>query len=182
MDPKSFKAPWWARWLRHLREAVDDKGGDVDASKNMHEWVSANPAFENVVYREHYLGVVPHPRNGPDAEELKRIDGVMAENVLVSSVDNCKKNISLMDKHSRSFEQVDHSCLDMAFQKSTCSTWSGTWRKKLSTKNTINILGCSVFMRGGVLIHSWCIRFSLDRLSLLYVASCMTYMFQFCPT
>lgn len=51
----------------------------------MHSWVLANPAFENVVDKEHFLGVVPHPRTGPNADALRQIDRTMAENILVNS-------------------------------------------------------------------------------------------------
>ena len=85
VDLSVYKAPWWARWLCHLRDAVNERGGDIHASAQMYSWVKANPAYENVVYLEHYLGVVPHPRTGPNAEALRQIDKIMADNVLVNS-------------------------------------------------------------------------------------------------
>jgi len=82
VDLSVYKEPWWARWLCHLRDAIKERGGDIHASEEMFSWVKANPAYENVVYMEHYLGVVPHPRTGPNAEALRQIDRAMADNVL----------------------------------------------------------------------------------------------------
>ena len=68
-----------------MREAVDERGGDVNAATHLHSWVARNPAFEGVVYREHFLAVVHPPRKGYQAETFRSVDEGMREIVLVNS-------------------------------------------------------------------------------------------------
>jgi len=84
VDRSGHSPPWWARWLSHVREAIDERGGDVNAATHLHSWVARNPAFESVVYREHFLAVVPPLRKGYQAEAFRNIDEGMRDIVLVS--------------------------------------------------------------------------------------------------
>jgi hypothetical protein len=63
-DRSTHSPPWWARWLSHLRDAFDEKGGDFNAATHLHSWVASNSAFEGVVYKEHFMPIVPPPRTG----------------------------------------------------------------------------------------------------------------------
>ena len=84
VDKTRYAPPWWARWLSHLRDAIDEKGGDINAATHLHSWVSRNPAFEGVVYREYFLWIVPPPRGPLEAEIFRSIDASMRENALVN--------------------------------------------------------------------------------------------------
>ncbi|KAF9521300.1 hypothetical protein CPB83DRAFT_778940 [Crepidotus variabilis] len=73
-----IRAPWWARWMYFFRNAVKEKGGDVDAATNLHTWVCSNSLFENVAYKEHWLPIVP----GLHTSQTGNIEENMKSNVL----------------------------------------------------------------------------------------------------
>jgi len=50
--------------LVHLRAAVRERGGDVDAATNLHNSVCNHPHFKEVRYKDHFLPVVPLPSAG----------------------------------------------------------------------------------------------------------------------
>ena len=62
VDRTSYSPPWYGRWLDHLREAIENRGGDVNAANRLHYWISSNRSFVNIVYREFFLPVCP-PRD-----------------------------------------------------------------------------------------------------------------------
>ena len=66
-----------------LRNAIEAKGGDVNAATHLYDWVRNNPAFKEVVYREYFLPAVPPPREGAKAEFWLKVDKSMRENLLV---------------------------------------------------------------------------------------------------
>jgi hypothetical protein len=73
----------------------------------MHDWVKSNPAFEDVIYHEHFLSVIPPPRDGPNAEFMRRCDRDMSRNVLVSpSASQSVRPTDQMDSHL--FAQAEH--------------------------------------------------------------------------
>lgn len=77
--------PWWGRWMTHLLKAVIKSGGDVNAATHLHEWILNNPIFEDVVYREFWLPVVPARRDASnDSEELRRRDKGLSDDCSVS--------------------------------------------------------------------------------------------------
>jgi hypothetical protein len=84
VNKNDFSGPWYARWLFYIRNGIDDRGGDVNAATHMHDWVKSNPAFEDMIYHEHFLSVIPPPRDGPNAAFMQRCDRDMSRNVLVS--------------------------------------------------------------------------------------------------
>jgi len=49
VDEFSDSPPHYSRWMKHVRKVIKDKGGDVDCSNKLLEFVTANPAFERVV-------------------------------------------------------------------------------------------------------------------------------------
>ncbi|KAF5335503.1 hypothetical protein D9611_012225 [Ephemerocybe angulata] len=51
--------PWWATFLAHLREAVIASGGDTTAATNIQDWIQGHEAFENIVYKDVWLPVIP---------------------------------------------------------------------------------------------------------------------------
>jgi len=94
-DKNDFSPPWWARWLSLLRNAIEARGGDINAATHLYDWVRNNPAFEEVVYREYFLPVVPPPREGAKAEFWVKFDKTMRENLLV-----CSDCITILDSHN----------------------------------------------------------------------------------
>jgi len=58
MDEQRLGHPWWSRWLRHLRTAIQTVGGEVDAATHLHSWVLGHPTFEDVVYKEFWLPII----------------------------------------------------------------------------------------------------------------------------
>ncbi|KAF5312136.1 hypothetical protein D9619_002720 [Psilocybe cf. subviscida] len=80
-DSQNLRAPWWAQWCTLMREAIQNIGGDTDAAAHLHEWILENPRFEDVVYREYWLPVVPPPigENYPDA--LRRFEEKVRKDV-----------------------------------------------------------------------------------------------------
>ncbi|PPQ99299.1 hypothetical protein CVT24_009167 [Panaeolus cyanescens] len=62
-----YQPPWWSCWFRLLRFAIQNNGGDVDAAPNIIKWVQDHPAFEEVVYKDFFLPIIPRPRN-PERE------------------------------------------------------------------------------------------------------------------
>lgn len=79
----SDSPPWWAKWLSHLRGAVDRQGGDIHAAEKLLLWVQGNSAFEGIVYKEHFLPVVPPPLTGRETELDIIIQEGQRENCLV---------------------------------------------------------------------------------------------------
>jgi len=73
----STSPPYCARWLDLLRWAIKQRGGDVDAANHLHAWVSSNPDFECITYREHYLPVIPPRRSPEEAAGLQGTDEAM---------------------------------------------------------------------------------------------------------
>jgi len=73
-DVNELSPPWWGVWLTHLRDAIKKSGGDVDAASHLHEWILNNPMFEDVVYREFWVPVVPERRDtSNDSEEVRQM-------------------------------------------------------------------------------------------------------------
>lgn len=75
--------PWWARWMEFMRKAIKEIGGDVDAATHLYDWVTANPLFEDIVYREFWLPVVAPPPSPDDSEFMIRFYAKMQEDVKV---------------------------------------------------------------------------------------------------
>ena len=71
--------------MAHLLKAIKTSGGDANAAAHLHEWVFNNPMFEDVVYREFWLPVVPARRDSSnDSEHLRRLDQGLSDDCLVS--------------------------------------------------------------------------------------------------
>jgi hypothetical protein len=83
VDEDTHSPPWWAKWLTHLRNAIDGLDGDIRATENLLSWVQGNPAFENIVYKEFLLPVVPPPRTGQETDVDIIIEEGQRENCLV---------------------------------------------------------------------------------------------------
>ncbi|KAF8203920.1 hypothetical protein BJ912DRAFT_941422 [Pholiota molesta] len=74
--------PWFAQWMSYMHAAVKNIGGDTDAATHLYEWISSNPRFEDVVYREFWLPVVPPPRDKlTETEYLRRFEQKMSEDI-----------------------------------------------------------------------------------------------------
>ena len=91
---EQFNEPWWAQWITYLRSAIRNIGGDTDAATNLYEWISNNPRFEDVVYREFFIPAVPPPpdKHKPN-ERLRQFEENMKEDVTVRSCPNRKNRL-----------------------------------------------------------------------------------------
>jgi hypothetical protein len=58
--------------MAFLREATQDRGANVDAATYLHQWVSENPSFEDIVYMEYWLPMVPPIREDETQTETER--------------------------------------------------------------------------------------------------------------
>lgn len=65
IDPEPSTGTWWSRWLSFCKLAARNAGGDVDAASHMHSWVSQQPAFENLVYKDYWAPISPWRRDSP---------------------------------------------------------------------------------------------------------------------
>ncbi|KAF8167467.1 S-adenosyl-L-methionine-dependent methyltransferase [Crassisporium funariophilum] len=82
LDVNEIGPPWWARWMSFMQAAIKKSGGDVDAATHLYDWVKDNPAFEDVVYREFWLPVVPPLRDtSNDTEFHRKTDQKMKDDV-----------------------------------------------------------------------------------------------------
>lgn len=76
-----------ARWMNLCHIAVQRSGGEPDAANYLHRWVSDNPAYEEVVYREFWLPTSPWRRgNDSETRRFNRIANVFRDDVLVSGL------------------------------------------------------------------------------------------------
>jgi len=70
--------PWCARWLTFLRAATVDIGASIDAATHLHRWVSENPNFEDIVYKDYWLPMVPPIReDAPQSEGSRKFYRMM---------------------------------------------------------------------------------------------------------
>lgn len=67
--------------MTFLNLAARNLGGDVDAATHLFDWVNDHPDFEDVVYREFFLPVIPW---AGDNESTKRISETVADDIVVS--------------------------------------------------------------------------------------------------
>ena len=79
--------PWCARWLAFLRAATVDRGANVDAATHLHRWVSENPNFEDIVYNEYWLPMIPPIReDAPQSEGSRKFYRMMKAIVTVRMI------------------------------------------------------------------------------------------------
>ena len=84
-DVDDLTPPWWGVWLSHLLKAIVKSGGDVNAASHLHEWILDHPMFEDVVYKEFWVPVVPAPRDtSNDSEEARQMDKKLSDDCYVS--------------------------------------------------------------------------------------------------
>jgi hypothetical protein len=98
-DINDIQPPWWALWMSHMLKAIINSGGDPDAAIHLHEWILNNPVFEDVVYREFWLPVVPPARDtSNDSEEVKQMDKKLSDDCYVgvtSIIFSCSSHIHM---------------------------------------------------------------------------------------
>ncbi|TEB26001.1 S-adenosyl-L-methionine-dependent methyltransferase [Coprinellus micaceus] len=70
-------SPYWARWMAHLRRAVQGRGGDIFAAGYLWQWATNHPAFENIEGRDVWLPTVP----GNHSEYPGEFYALLRENV-----------------------------------------------------------------------------------------------------
>lgn len=83
IDINKLGPPWMGLWMTHAAKAISKSGGDVNAATQLHQWITDNPMFEDVVYREFWLpAVIPRRETPNDSEHFRRIDKNLYEDVL----------------------------------------------------------------------------------------------------
>lgn len=75
--------PWISRWMSFIRVAIKHIGGHTDAATHLHEWITSNPLFEDIVYREFWLPIVAPPPHPNESEATRRLYANMKENITV---------------------------------------------------------------------------------------------------
>ena len=84
-DVTDLRPPWWGVWFAHLLKAIEKSGGDVNAASHLHEWILNHPMFEDVVYKDLWVPVVPVPRDTlNDSEEARQMDKKLSDDCFVS--------------------------------------------------------------------------------------------------
>lgn len=112
--------PWWGVWFTCLSKAVVKSGGDVNAASHLHEWILNHPMFEDVVYTEFWVPVVPAPRDTlNDSEEARQMDKKLSDDLLVSVA-------------SIVFLSLSHSCTRPSFVLAALSFWDMVLHRKPS--------------------------------------------------
>lgn len=67
-------SPYLARWFAAAGQATRKRGGHADAAALLHSWVSGNPDYEDVQYREFWLPYGPWMRGRPEYMALSQYD------------------------------------------------------------------------------------------------------------
>jgi hypothetical protein len=80
LETSTVAEPWVARWMIFANMAARNAGGNPDAATHLHRWITANPAFEHIVYQDYWVPVSPHPSFN---DFQKRIGAQMREDILV---------------------------------------------------------------------------------------------------
>ncbi|KAF7303013.1 hypothetical protein MKEN_01264300 [Mycena kentingensis (nom. inval.)] len=60
-DTSTIAGPWFARWMAFANAAARDAGGHPDAATHLQQWLLDHPLLEDVVYRDFWIPVSPHP-------------------------------------------------------------------------------------------------------------------------
>ncbi|KAJ7755057.1 hypothetical protein DFH07DRAFT_500073 [Mycena maculata] len=71
--------PWVARWMTFAHLAARNAGGHPDAATHLQRWITSHPAFENIVYKDYWVPVSPHPIFN---DFQKRIGAAMRDDIL----------------------------------------------------------------------------------------------------
>jgi len=121
LDVNELGPPWYARWMTHVLKAIIESGGDVDAATHLHEWILNNSMFEDVVYREIWVPVVPAPRDpSNDSEYLRRMDQTLN--------DDCEVSVASMFFLSA----LSYPCTRPSFEQVALSFWGMALNRKPS--------------------------------------------------
>ena len=118
-DISELSPPWWGVWLSHLLKAIVKSGGDVTAANHLHDWILDHPMFQDVVYREIWVPVVPAPRDtSNDSEEARQMEKKLS--------DDCYVSVASIDFHSA----LSHSCTRPSFVLAALSFWDMVLHRK----------------------------------------------------
>ncbi|KAJ7651499.1 hypothetical protein DFH06DRAFT_1187109 [Mycena polygramma] len=79
LETSIIDQPWLARWMVFANVAVRNAGGTPDAATHLHQWITTNGSFEDIVYQEYWVPVSPHPSMN---EFQRRIGAQMREDIL----------------------------------------------------------------------------------------------------
>ncbi|KAF6754309.1 S-adenosyl-L-methionine-dependent methyltransferase [Ephemerocybe angulata] len=69
--------PYWARFMAHMNQAIQKKGGDVDAARHLWKWVTSHEAFEDITYRDVWVPCIP----GDDSRYAAEVYPILRENI-----------------------------------------------------------------------------------------------------
>ena len=81
-DEHELAPPWCARWMAFLRAATQDRGASVDAATHLHQWVSENSNFEDIVYKDYWFPMIPPIREDEAQNENERRFYRMMKNIV----------------------------------------------------------------------------------------------------
>ena len=83
--PIDHNASAVAKWMHLAHLAVKQQGGEPDAANHLHEWVSSNSAFEDIVYRHWWFQTSTwNTGNDPESRRANRHGAAMRDDILVS--------------------------------------------------------------------------------------------------
>jgi SAM-dependent methyltransferase len=54
-----MQPPWLQRFLAFVNMAIKKRGGNIEACEHMHEWLAEHPAYEQIEWKDHFMGISP---------------------------------------------------------------------------------------------------------------------------
>jgi len=79
-----MEPPWFPLWMSFCNMAVRQRGGTPDAANMLYSWTLRHPAFEDVVYEEHFVPTAPFMSSEePNYHLMRTISEIFREDILV---------------------------------------------------------------------------------------------------
>jgi hypothetical protein len=79
-----MEPPWFPRWMSFCNMAVRQRGGTPDAANMIYSWTLQHPAFEDVVYEEHFVPTAPFMSSEePNHHVMRTISEILRDDILV---------------------------------------------------------------------------------------------------
>lgn len=80
----AMEPPWFPRWMSFCNMAVRQRGGTPDAANMLYSWTLRHPAFEDVVYEEHFVPTAPFMSSEePNYHFMRTITETFRDDILV---------------------------------------------------------------------------------------------------
>lgn len=85
-----MEGPWLARWVSWAYMAVGRRGGSLNAAEKLYSWVTDNPLFEDVVYKQYWVPSSPWLQgDDPETRRLNEIGELVREDSKVIALLTC---------------------------------------------------------------------------------------------